>query len=79
MKKTDIAMLILVVAVCAGIAYAVVGAIPALKAPDEAVQVDTIEAYRSDVSNPDKDIFNSSAINPTVDITIGDASEAVQR
>lgn len=71
MKKNDIAMIILIVAVSAAIAYGLVGAIPGLKLADEPVKVKTIEKYSSEVAEPDPKTFNANAINPTVDITIG--------
>jgi hypothetical protein len=71
MKKADIAMIILIASVSVGVAFGVVSAIPGLKQPDEAVEVDTIEKYTADIQEPDSDVFNQAAINPTVDITIG--------
>lgn len=71
MKKSDIAMIILIVAVSAAIAYAIVGAIPGLKLSSDPVKVPTIDKYSEEVAKPDPRIFNDKAINPTVDITIG--------
>jgi len=71
MKKTDVAMIIFIVAVSAGLAYAVVGAIPGLKLEEGSVDVRVIDKYTAEVAEPDAAIFNKSAINPTVDITIG--------
>lgn len=75
MKKTDIAMIILVVAVSAAVAYGIVSAIPGLKLSDDPVKVKTIEKYSADVAEPDPKIFNKDAINPTVDVTIGETNE----
>lgn len=72
MKKSDIAMIILIASLSVMMAYFVVGAIPALQASSEPKAVKTIEKYDSEVSEPDETIFNSRAINPTVDVTIGD-------
>ncbi len=71
MKSTDIAMVILIASVSVGIAFAVVSAIPSLKQSDEAVKVKTIDPYSADINEPDETVFNSNAINPTVDVTIG--------
>lgn len=71
MKKNDIAMIILIVAVSAAVAYGIVGAIPGLKLSNEPVKVKTIEKYSAEVAEPDPKTFNDKAINPTVDITIG--------
>ncbi len=71
MKKTDIAMIILIVAVSAAVAYGIVSAIPGLKLSNDPVKVKTIEKYSAEVAKPDPKIFNKDAINPTVDVTIG--------
>ena len=71
MKKTDIAMIILIASVSVGIAYGAVSAIPGLKQSSEAVKVKTIEKYQAGLDEPDPDVFNKDAINPTVDVTIG--------
>ncbi len=72
MKSTDIAMIILIAAISVGAAYGLVSALPFLKSSSESVQVKTIDEYSSTMSDPDPDVFNKDAINPTVDITIGD-------
>lgn len=74
MKKTDIAMIILIASVSVGVAYGAVSAIPGLKQSDEAVKVKTIEKYDAGLDEPDPEVFNSEAINPTVDVTIGGQS-----
>lgn len=78
MKSTDIAMIILIASVSVMFAYGAVSAIPGLKQSDEPVKVKTAEAYTSDVDEPSSRIFNESAINPTVDVTIGGASASEQ-
>ncbi len=74
MKKSDIAMIILITSVSVGMSYAVVGAIPGLKLSDEPKKVKVAEEYSASVDEPDPQIFNSQAINPTVDVTIGGQS-----
>ena len=74
MKKTDIAMIILIASVSVGVAYGAVSAIPGLKQSDEPVKVKTIEKYAAGLDEPDPEVFNSEAINPTVDVTIGGQS-----
>lgn len=71
MKTNDIAMLILIASISVGVAFAAVSAIPGLKQPDEPVKVKTIEKYSADIVEPDSKTFNKDAINPTVDVTIG--------
>lgn len=73
MKKTDIAMIILIASVSVGVAYGAVSAIPGLKQSDEPVEVQTIERYSAELDEPDPEVFNQDAINPTVDVTIGGA------
>lgn len=71
MKKTDIAMIILIASISAITAYFVVGAIPGLQNTNEPVKVKTIEEYSSTIETPSEDVFNSQALNPTVEVTIG--------
>ena len=78
MKKSDIAMIILIVAVSGGLAYGLIGAIPGLKLADDPVKVKTIEKYTPEVPPVDSKIFNKDAINPTVDIKIGETSSDKQ-
>lgn len=76
MKRTDVAMIIIVAAISVGVAFLVVGSIPGLSlSSDASEKVKTIDRYDSKIGDPNPEIFNSSAINPTVDITIGDSSE----
>lgn len=70
MKKTDIAMLILIAALSVAGAYFTIGAIPILQPPQEPVKVPTIKKYSKEVEEPSKEIFNAEAINPTVPIII---------
>lgn len=70
MKKSDIAMIILIASVSVLIAYfgaqAILGDIR-----NESVQVKTIEPITTEVAEPDPTVFNSNAINPTVEVIIG--------
>jgi len=76
MKRTDIAMIVLIASIGIVVAFFVTQAI--LGSPsDETVNVKTIDAISSDVEEPDEAIFNANAINPTWGIRIGsEASEA---
>ena len=71
MKKSDIAMIIFIAAISVMIAYFVVKSLPLLAAPSKPVQVNRIEAYSADAGEPDPAVFNSDAVNPTVNVTIG--------
>lgn len=73
MKSSDMAMLILISVVSVMLAFGVVSAIPGLKLSPKPVQVKTIEKYSANVEDPDPSVFNADAINPTVNVTIGDS------
>lgn len=70
MKKSDIAMIILIAAVSMMLAY--FGAQSILgNVQNESVQVKTIDRISTEVTEPDPSVFNSNAINPTVEVIIG--------
>ncbi|MBC7764731.1 hypothetical protein H7Y29_03360 [Microbacteriaceae bacterium] len=71
MKKSDIAMIILIASMTAIIAFAIGNSIPALKPSSAGVKVPTAEKVDSNVVNPDQTVFNKDAINPTVQTVIG--------
>ena len=69
MKKTDFAMIVLIAAGCILIAFFVTQSI--LDTPEsEPQKVKTIESISSTVEEPNPEIFNSNAINPTVEVQI---------
>lgn len=72
MKKTDIAMIILIASLSVMIAYFVANSIPALKDSRQPVKVKTADPISSEVVEPDPTVFNKKAINPTVEVIIGD-------
>lgn len=65
-------MLILIASLSVMGAFGIVSSIPGLKQSKESVKVPTIEKYSASVESPDSDVFNKEAINPTIDVTIGD-------
>lgn len=71
MKKTDIAMIILIASLGVGIGYAIASNISFLKPSESGIEVQTISEISADVNEPDKAVFNDSAINPTVEVFIG--------
>ena len=71
MKKTDIAMIVLIAGVGILIAYFIAVNIPFLKIPEQGVEVQTVDPIRSEISEPSKSVFNAEAINPTVEIVVG--------
>jgi len=70
MKKSDIAMIILIASISVLISYFIAKAVVG-DVKDEAVKVKTAEPITTDVQEPDKTVFNSNAINPTVEVIIG--------
>lgn len=70
MKKTDIAMIIFIAAISVLIAYFVADAVIG-DTTEETVKVKTADPITSDVEKPDSTVFNSNAINPTVEVIIG--------
>lgn len=74
MKKTDIAMIVLIASVVMLIAFfatrAVFGGVAS-----ENVKVKTIERIDSSIVEPDKAIFNKDAINPAVEVQVGSSSQ----
>ncbi|HMI09337.1 MAG TPA: hypothetical protein VK497_02960 [Candidatus Saccharimonadales bacterium] len=70
MKKSDIAMIILIASISVLIAYFVAKAVLG-DVQNESVKVKTTEPITSEVTEPDKTVFNTNAINPTVEVIIG--------
>jgi hypothetical protein len=70
MKKSDIAMIIFIASISVLIAYFVANAVIG-NVKDEAVKVKTTEAITTTIEEPDPAVFNSNAINPTVEVIIG--------
>lgn len=71
MKKTDIAMIVLIAGVGILIAYFIAVNIPFLKIPEQGVEVQTVDSIGAEISEPSKSVFNAEAINPTVEIVVG--------
>ena len=71
MKKTDIAMVILIAGVGVAIGYIVASNISFLKVPKSGAKIQTIREISSDVEKPNPAIFNKNAINPTVEVFVG--------
>lgn len=73
MKKSDIAMIVLIVSLSVMIAYFIAKAMIGDVA-NQSVKVKTAEPISATLVEPDKSVFNKEAINPTVEVTIGGAS-----
>lgn len=69
MKKTDIAMIILIASISVLIAYFVGKALFG-DYTSEGVKIKTIEGVSATIEEPSKDIFNKDAINPAVRVQI---------
>ncbi len=74
MKKTDIAMIVLIATVCVLVAFFVTRAIVGTPSSEE-VKVDTIEKIDATVVEPDTAIFNKDAINPAIEVLIDNGTE----
>lgn len=70
MKKTDIAMIILIASISILVAYFVAKAVLG-DATNQTANVKTVDAISSSVAQPDPTVFNKNAINPTVQVLIG--------
>lgn len=76
MKKNDIASIVLIASVSALVAWFSANAIIGSPKQD-ALKVKTATAISSTVEAPDKRIFNSKAINPTVERSIGKSANSL--
>lgn len=76
MKKSDIAMIILIASVSVGISFAVVNQIPFFKDAEKGQKVDVTTRIDPTVGDPDPLVFNANAINPTVQTIIGGGQAA---
>lgn len=74
MKKTDIAMIVLIASVAVIVSYFVVNGIVGDVSKMQ-TKVKTTEKISDEVTPPDAKTFNSNAINPTVEVTIGGSSD----
>lgn len=72
MKKSDIAMIVLIASVSALLAYFVASSIFGGQS-GSSVKVKTIDPISSTIVEPDSSIFNKDAINPAVEVQINSA------
>lgn len=70
MKKTDIAMIVLIASLSVIVSFFATNALLGDTA-NEQVTVKTIEPMTADIAEPDPVIFNSKAINPAVEVQVG--------
>ena len=74
MKKTDIAMIILIATVCVLGAFFITNAVVGSPASDT-VKVKTIEKIDATITPPDTAISNQNAINPAVKVQVNDGTQ----
>lgn len=74
MKKSDIAMIILIASISILVAYfaakAIIGDVGS-----QTAKVKTTEEITTDITEPNPTVFNSNAINPTVEVIIGNNNQ----
>lgn len=70
MKKSEIATVIFVAGMSVIVAYFIADAVIG-KPSSKSESVPTIKEITAAITEPDKTIFNSNAINPTVEVVIG--------
>lgn len=72
MKRSEIAMIILIASISMMVAFTIANNIPQLKPSDEGVEVQKADAISSEINDkPSSDVFNRDALNPTVQTVIG--------
>ena len=71
MKKTDIAMIILIASLGVLVAYFVASNLSFLKLPEQGVKVQTMRLIEDTIADPDEQVFHKDAINPTVEVIVG--------
>ena len=73
MKKSDLAMIILIVSISVLVSYFVAKSIIG-DVGNQSAKVKTIDPISAELADPDPKVFNTNAINPTVEVTIGGGS-----
>lgn len=73
MKKNDLALLILIASVALVASYFITQAIVG-NPQQRSVEVPTAEAISTEVVQPEAKTFNTGAINPTVEVNIGNSA-----
>ena len=73
MKRNDIALIVLIVSISLVVTYFVGRAIIG-DAKTDAVKSEVVEPISADLVEPSSKIFNKDAINPTVNIQIGNSA-----
>lgn len=69
MKKTDLALIIIIVTISAGLSYWI-ASMTIGQSSDQPIVVRTVEGIQTDNITVDETVFAKNAINPTVEATI---------
>lgn len=77
MKKSDIAMIILIASVSVLIAYFVAKGVVG-DVQNQSVKVKIAEPITAEIDKPDPKTFNANAVNPTVEVIIGGETAQTQ-
>lgn len=75
MNKNNIAILVFIVFIAAGISYWVGNAVMGSRSL-KPVEVKTAQPIESTIQKPESTVFYRDAINPTVPIAIGDSGQS---
>ncbi len=70
MKRNDIAIIVLIASVSVVLAYFLANALIG-NPSSQSVKVKTAKPISTDITEPSSAIFNKDAINPTVEVEIG--------
>ena len=71
MKKTDIAMIVLIAGISVLVSYLVINSIAQGGFSEQSYEVKTTKPISSEYVEPSNEIFNGDAVNPTVQVNIG--------
>lgn len=71
MKKTDIAMIVLIAGFSVLISYLIINSLAQGGFSEQTYGVKTTEPISNEYVKPSSEIFNKDAINPTVQVNIG--------
>ena len=71
MKKTDIAMIVLIAGFSVLISYLVINSLAQGGFSEQTYEVKTTEPISNEYVKPSDEIFNKEAINPTLQVNIG--------
>ena len=69
MKKTDLAMIVLIASVSAVLAYVIANSFFG-GLTQEGARVKTVDAINSSIQQPSVEVFNQDAINPAVKVDV---------